>query len=97
MPAYIIADIDVHDPERYEEYKKLSTAAAAKYGAKFLVRGGPVDVLEGNWTPNRFIILEFPTLERARAWWDSEEYRLAKELRRETATSSMILVADQPG
>ena len=93
MPkAYVICDIDVTDPERYEEYKRLSSAAAERYGARFVVRGGPVDVLEGDWRPTRLVLLEFADEAAARRWYDSPEYTAATQVRRSAATSSFILV-----
>jgi uncharacterized protein (DUF1330 family) len=92
MPAYAIFDITVHDPVRYEEYKKLAPPAIAAYGGKYLARGGSMDVLEGDWNPSRTVILEFSTAEQARAWIDSPEYRKARALRHATATTNAILV-----
>jgi uncharacterized protein (DUF1330 family) len=91
MPAYIIMDVDVTDPVVYEEYKKLGPAASAAYGGKFLVRGGPVEVLEGNWMPKRLVIVEFASAEQARAWWSSPEYGPAKEVRQAAAVTQMLL------
>ncbi len=65
----------------------------AAYGGRFLVRGGEVETLEGEWSPKRFVIVEFPSVERAKAWWGSEEYAAAKALRQATAHSRMIVVA----
>jgi uncharacterized protein (DUF1330 family) len=92
MPAYAIIDITVHDPVRYEEYKKLAPPAIAAYGGKYLVRGGDLHVLEGEWVPSRMVVLEFPTAEQALAWIDSPEYRDARALRHATATTKAILV-----
>ena len=92
MSAYVIVDITVTDPVRYEQYKKLSGAAVTTCAGRFLVRGGKVDVLEGTWHPSRFVILEFPTVEGAKEWWTSETYRPAKEIRQATATTNMIVV-----
>ncbi|MFL6138439.1 MAG: DUF1330 domain-containing protein [Frankiaceae bacterium] len=93
MPkAYVVCDIDVTDPARYEDYKRLSTEAAQRYGARFLVRGGPVAVLEGEWRPARFVLLEFDDEEAARRWYDSPEYAEAKRVRQASATSSFLLV-----
>ena len=66
MPAYIIADIEVSDPTRYEEYRKIAPAAIAKHGGRYLARGGQSAVLEGDWRPGRLVILEFPSLEQAK-------------------------------
>jgi uncharacterized protein (DUF1330 family) len=91
MPAYAIFDIVVTDPERYEDYKKLAPPAIAAYGGKYLVRGGQLDVLEGDWNPSRIVVLEFPTAEQAKAWIDSPEYSAARALRHATATTHAIL------
>jgi len=92
MTAYAVFDITVHDPVRYEEYKKLAPPAIAAYGGKYLVRGGQLDVLEGDWNPSRIVVLEFPTAEQAKAWIDSPEYREARALRHATATTNAILI-----
>lgn len=92
MAAYVIVDIDVKDPARYEEYKKMTPASLAAYGGRFVVRGGRTETLEGNWAPRRLVVLEFADAERARAWWGSPEYAPAKALRQATADSEMILV-----
>jgi uncharacterized protein (DUF1330 family) len=92
MAAYVITDIEVTDPVRYEDYKALSTRAAAQYGGKFLVRGGSHQTLEGDWQPHRVVVIEFPSVEQARAWWSSPEYEEAKAIRREASESRIILV-----
>jgi uncharacterized protein (DUF1330 family) len=92
MPAYVIAQIDVRDPDRYEEYKKMSPVSIAQYGGRFLVRGPKPEVLEGDWQPRRMVLLEFPSVERAREWWASEEYAPAKALRQATSTGSLIIL-----
>jgi len=66
MPAYIIVEIEIHNPEMYEEYKKLTPASIAAYDGKFIVRGGATEALEGNWQPQRLVVLEFPTVARAK-------------------------------
>ncbi|HEX8068495.1 MAG TPA: DUF1330 domain-containing protein [Pyrinomonadaceae bacterium] len=93
MAAYIVAEIEVQDKERYETYKQMVPPTLAAYGGRFLVRGGEVESLEGEWLPKRLVILEFPSAERAKAWWSSAEYAEAKALRQATARSQMILVA----
>lgn len=92
MAAYVIADVAIEDPVEYEEYKKMVPPTLAAYGGKFLARGGEVAVLEGAWRPNRLVILEFESVERAKAWWASEEYRAAKALRQRTSTGSLVVV-----
>jgi uncharacterized protein (DUF1330 family) len=92
MSAYVIADITVTDPERYEDYKKLAPPAIAAYGGKYVARGGKSEKLEGSWDPNRIVILEFESTEKAKQFIDSPEYKEARELRHKTATSNMIVV-----
>ena len=92
MSAYIIAEIDVHNPEAYEDYKKLVPASIEKYGGRYLARGGKTEVLEGNWNPKRIVILEFESVERAREWLDCPEYCEAKKIRHRAAISNLIVV-----
>ncbi len=92
MAAYLIVDVDIHNPEAYEGYKKLTPAAIAAYDGKFIVRGGETEVLEGDWKPNRIVVLEFPDADKARAFWHSEEYAAPKLIRQENAATNMILV-----
>jgi uncharacterized protein (DUF1330 family) len=92
MAAYVIADVHVKDPERYHNYRAMVPASLEKYGGKFLVRGGKVDKLEGSREPGRVVVLEFPTIEQARRWYDSPEYREARALRLSTADSHLIIV-----
>ena len=92
MPAYIVVEVEVHDADGYEKYKSMVPPSLAAYGGRFLIRGGKVENLEGDWAPKRFVMVEFPSLERAKAWWASSEYREAKALRQATATTQMIVV-----
>jgi uncharacterized protein (DUF1330 family) len=92
MPAYVIVNIDVKDPVRYEDYKRQAAATVTAYGGRYVVRGGAAEVVEGSWTPKRVVVLEFPSLARAREWLASPEYAPARRLRHETADSEMILV-----
>ena len=92
MSAYLIADITVTDQERYEDYKKLAPPAIAAYGGKYVARGGKSEKLEGSWDPNRIVILEFESTEKAKQFIDSPEYKEARELRHKTASSNMIVV-----
>ena len=91
MPAYVIVSVDIHDPQNYERYKSLAPASIALYGGRYLTRAGRVEVLEGQFDPKRFVILEFPDMDRARAWHDSPEYAPALALRNACAKSVMIL------
>ena len=92
MAAYFIVDVEVTDPAGFEEYRKLVPATLAQYGGRFLVRGGATEQLEGDWQPRRVVVLEFPSLEQAKRWYHSEEYREPKALRFKTARANMILV-----
>ena len=93
MPsAYIIANVTVTSPERYAEYRKLSTIAAQTYGAEFCVRGGAVELLEGDWTPERVVILKFASLAQAKAYYHSVEYTAAIEARQGAAVMRMVVV-----
>jgi uncharacterized protein (DUF1330 family) len=91
MPAYVVVDVDVKDRERYAEYIKLAPPSIAQYGGRYLARAGRTETLEGEWQPRRFVILEFPTFERAKEWWSSPEYAPAKALRQATAATEMVL------
>jgi uncharacterized protein (DUF1330 family) len=97
MPAYIIVEIEIHNPAEYEDYKKLTPGSLTNYQGKFIVRGGKTETLEGDWSPQRFVMLEFPTVALAKAWWASEEYAPAKALRQRTASSKMIVVEGVEG
>ncbi len=92
MAAYVIADIDVTDPEGYEEYKKLAGPAVERYGGKYIARGGRVETLDGDWEPARIVLVQFDTVEQARRWWTSPEYEEAKAVRRKTATARIVVV-----
>ena len=92
MPAYVIASVDVKDPARYEEYRKMVLPTIQAFGGRFLARGGKIDSLEGPWQPNRIVIVEFPSVERAKAWWSSPEYAPAKALRQQTSDGSLIVI-----
>lgn len=92
MPAYIIVDVEITDPKEYEEYKKHTPGSLVPFNGKFLVRGGVAETLEGNWKPGRFVILEFPSLEKAKAWWNSPGYAPAKLIRQRASNTQMIVV-----
>ncbi len=92
MAAYVIAEVDVHDTAGFEEYRKLVPGTFANYGGRFLARGGKIETMEGDWTPKRIVILEFPDFARARDWWASQEYAEPKNMRQRTARTNLILV-----
>jgi len=90
--AYIIAQATVTDPAQYEGYKALAGAAVAKYGGKYIVRGGATHLLEGDWAPPRLVILEFESVEQAKRFYDSPEYRAARQQRQGAAQMNMLVV-----
>jgi uncharacterized protein (DUF1330 family) len=92
MTAYVIVDINVTDPVRYEGYKKLAAPTVELYGGKYIARGGKTEVLEGDWSPNRLVILQFESVEQAKKWLNSTEYREPRSLRHQTAISNMVVV-----
>ena len=97
MPAYVVVQIDVEDPVRYTEYKRMAPPSIAAYGGRYVVRGGACEILEGSWLPPRLVVLEFASAERARAWWASPEYAPAKALRQASARTEMLLIEGHPG
>jgi uncharacterized protein (DUF1330 family) len=92
MAAYVLLDIKVTDPEQFDHYRKLAPPAIAAYGGKYLARGGKTEVLEGDWAHNRMVLLEFPTLEKAKQWLESPEYREARILRHMAASTKAIVI-----
>ena len=92
MPAYIIVDIEVTDPAGYEEYKKLAGPTVTNYGGEYIVRGGSPEMLEGNWTPTRIVVIKFPDRERAKAWLNGPEYREPRKMRHAASKARMIVV-----
>jgi uncharacterized protein (DUF1330 family) len=92
MSAYVIVEIEITDPVGYEEYKNLAGATVKKYGGRYIVRGGAAEVLEGDWTPKRIVILEFESMQRAKEWLHCEEYSEPRKMRHRTAKTNMILV-----
>ncbi len=98
MPAYVIVETDVHDPEQYERYKAASPDAVHAGGGSFVVRGGELAVLEGDWDPARLVVLAFPDLETAKRWYESARYQEVKRLRDGAANLRMVAVQglDEP-
>jgi len=92
MPAYVIADVQVTDPAGYEPYRPLAAASIARFGGRFIVRGGKADLLEGSPAPERVVVIEFPNADSARRWYFSEEYQQALKIRQANSTSRLILV-----
>jgi uncharacterized protein (DUF1330 family) len=92
MPAYVIVETDVTDPEQYEHYREVAPASIAAHGGRYLVRGGELAIFEGDWNPSRVVVLEFPDLETAKRWYGSEEYGEARKLRAGAAKLHMVAV-----
>jgi uncharacterized protein (DUF1330 family) len=89
MSAYVVVEVEVSDPV---SYKQMVPPSLTAYGGRFLVRGGKVETLEGDWSPRRMVIVEFPSVEKAKEWWNSAGYEEAKALRQATAATQMIVV-----
>ena len=84
--------MEITDPEGFERYRALVPATIERYGGRYLARGGRIEPVEGDWTPKGIVILEFPSLERARDWHDSEEYAEARGIRQRAANTRLIIV-----
>lgn len=85
MSAYAVANLAVSDAEAFQRYVDEVPATVYKYGGRYLVRGGKVKFVEGDWKPDILVVIEFPTMDALKAWYDSEEYRPLRELRQRTA------------
>ncbi|GAA4439072.1 DUF1330 domain-containing protein [Pontibacter saemangeumensis] len=92
MSAYVLVEVEVTDPATYEDYKQLTPASLVPYDGKFVVRGGAYETLEGDWKPQRIVLLQFPSVERAKAWWNSPEYARAKAIRQRAANTKMLVL-----
>ena len=92
MPGYVIADVEVTNPELFEEYRKLVPATIEAYGGRYIARGGTAEAVEGERVPNRTVIIEFESFEQAKAWHGSEEYAVPKQMRIDSTNSSVIIV-----
>ena len=97
MPTYVIVNIEIQDPTQYDIYKQMAPRSIEAYGGRYLVRGGPIDVLEGRWNPRRVVVLEFPTKRKAHDWWNSTEYSDAKAMRQSCAYTELIVVEAAAG
>jgi len=92
MAAYVIVEVEILNPVPYEDYRRMVPPSIEAFGGRFLARGGRAELLEGENPPKRVVVLEFPSLERAKQWWDSPEYRPARDLRQANSTARMIVV-----
>jgi len=95
MSAYIIVDIAIHDPQQYKEYVRLAPGFVKKHQGEYIVRGGEVDVVEGNWQPQRLVIVEFPSKGHAHAFLQDPDYQSVAALRHAATTSNLIVVEGQ--
>ncbi len=94
MPAYCIAEVEVTNAEEFAPYREAVPATIAQYGGRYLARGGRVTSMEGGWEPKRLVILEFPSMEQALAWYNSEEYRPLRAMRERAANTRFVIVED---
>ena len=92
MSAYVLAEIEITNPEGYKEYTATVPATLAKYGGRFLVRGGAVEMLEGEWPNRRRVLLEFPSVDAAKRWWNSPDYEKPKAMRRANSNGRLLLL-----
>lgn len=92
MPAYVVVDAQVKDTQQFVKYRELAQVAVAKYGGHYIVRGGTCSIIEGDWHPGRLVIVEFPSTELARKFYDSPEYLAARAARAGAADFDMLLV-----
>lgn len=92
MAAYVLVEVSIQDPELYEEYKKLTPASVEAYGGRFVIRGNPIQVMEGEWNHDRLVLLEFPNKDIALEWYNSEEYQKAKKIRENASSANFFIV-----
>jgi len=92
VAAYVIAIVDVKDAVRYESYRQMVLPTITAYDGRFVARGGRTEVLEGEWPSRRLVIVEFPSVDRAKAWWSSPEYAEAKALRQATSEGTLVVI-----
>jgi uncharacterized protein (DUF1330 family) len=92
MAGYIIVDVEITDAKKYAEYIEVVPPTILAHGGRFLVRGGKAENLEGDWIPKRVIVLKFNSVEDAKRWWASEEYKAPKALRQSASIANMIVV-----
>ncbi len=92
MSAYVLVEVDIHDGSLYEEYKKLTPASIEAYGGRFVVRGLPVQVMEGDWKHDRLVLLEFPSKEAALLWYHSEAYQQARAIREKASSANFLII-----
>jgi uncharacterized protein (DUF1330 family) len=96
MTAYVIADITVTNPDGYAPYRPMAAKTVADHGGRFIARGGAIEPREGDWKPSRIVIIEFPSMEAARRWYDSPEYQAALKIRLANSTGRVIITEGAP-
>lgn len=96
MPAYVVVNVTVTNPDGYQEYVREVQSSIHTYGGRYLVRGGRTELLEGHYIPRRFVLVEFRDFDTARSWWDSPEYAAAKKIRQANATTDMFMADGVP-
>jgi uncharacterized protein (DUF1330 family) len=92
MAAYVIAEVEVTDPQAFEQYRREVPGTLAAFNGRFIVRGGACETLEGDWQPKRLVVLEFPDRAAAKAWWSSQAYAAPKALRQRSAKTQLLVV-----
>jgi uncharacterized protein (DUF1330 family) len=92
MPAYLIFDLHVHDPDAYQPYRERAGATVESYGGRYLVRGGAHELVEGDWDVDRIVVIEFESAEQARAWYQSPEYQEIAPIRHGASRGKAVLV-----
>ncbi len=93
MSAYVLVQVTIHDQDQYEEYKKLTPDTIEEHGGRFIVRGGETEIMEGEKNFERFVLLEFDSMDQARTWYNSTEYQNAKVIR-QAASDGLVMIAD---
>lgn len=91
MPAYVLVEVDILDPKEYEVYKSLTPATVEAYGGKFIIRGNPIQVMEGSWNHDRLVMIEFPNKKTAEEWYYSKEYQEAREIRLKASNAKFFI------
>lgn len=92
VTALLISDVSVRDADTFQIYRTRAATSIERYGGKYLARGGEIEQFEGTWSPRTIIIVEFPSIEQARAWYRSPEYASALEVRDKALSRNLILV-----
>ena len=92
MAGYVIVQVNINDPDKFAVYREMVPPTLDKYGGRYLARGGDYENLEGDWDPQRLVVIEFDSVEMAKKWWESDDYAPAKQLRQESASSKLIIV-----